>query len=126
MEMSKYLIWISCLRVGVTVVSVYPPNPRMLDKDLPRLENFLNNSGAQVAFTTLEYKRFYQLSSVTRKWPKGIKEWIATDQIVKGRQAPKSDLKDYEPQPDDIIFIQYTRDRLVNLKESPFIKLVLL
>jgi acyl-CoA synthetase (AMP-forming)/AMP-acid ligase II/acyl carrier protein len=100
--------FVGCLRVGIVPVSIYPPNPAKLDIDLPKFQNFLDNSGATVAITTQEYKRFVQISSKLRKWPSQIKEWIATDVVVKNNKKPIKDFKNYETKSADLVFIQYT------------------
>ncbi|KAI8903258.1 hypothetical protein EDD86DRAFT_97622 [Gorgonomyces haynaldii] len=98
--------FLGCLRIGVVIVSIYPPNPKRLDGDLKKLQVFLQNSGAAVALTTLEYKRFYQLSSITKKWPEGLREWVATDAIVS--KSKMEAFVEHEPTDDEVSFIQYT------------------
>ncbi|KAI8915946.1 hypothetical protein EDD86DRAFT_268132 [Gorgonomyces haynaldii] len=98
--------FLGCLRIGVVIVSIYPPNPKRLDGDLKKLQVFLQNSGATVALTTLEYKRFYQLSSITKKWPEGLREWVATDAIVS--KSKMEAFVEHEPTDDQVSFIQYT------------------
>jgi acyl-CoA synthetase (AMP-forming)/AMP-acid ligase II len=65
----EYLIaFLGCLRIGVVPVSIYPPSPQKLDSDLIKFEHFVSNAGAKRSITTAEYKRFVQMSSLTKKW----------------------------------------------------------
>jgi acyl-CoA synthetase (AMP-forming)/AMP-acid ligase II len=102
------LAFVACMRIGAVIVSIYPPNPAKLDTDLPKFQNFINNSGAQIALTTTEYKRFVQVSSKLRKWPKEIKEWIATDSLSKKSMELPIGFQNVQLDPKELIFIQYT------------------
>jgi acyl-CoA synthetase (AMP-forming)/AMP-acid ligase II len=75
--------FVACLRIGVVPVSIYPPSnllidvdAKKLDQDLKKFAVFIENAQCDKAITTLEYKHFVQLSSLTKKWPSGIKKWL--------------------------------------------------
>ncbi len=100
--------FIACLRIGVTPVSIYPPNPSKLEQDLKKFAVFIENAKCDKAITTAEYKRFVTLSSLTTKWPPGIIKWLATDSLVKKRVKVDSSSLVHQAAKEDIAFIQYT------------------
>jgi amino acid adenylation domain-containing protein len=95
--------FIGCLRIGVVPVSIYPPNPNQIDKDLIKLDRFVNNADCEYALTTSEYKRFVDISSLLNKWPKLT--WVVTDGFFKKSPAEDSYFLHKD---DDLMFIQYT------------------
>jgi acyl-CoA synthetase (AMP-forming)/AMP-acid ligase II len=103
-DVLEYLIaFMGCLRVGIVPVSIYPPNPKNLDSDLKKLDMFLKNSGATIALTTSEYKRFVQVSSKLRAWPH-VSQWIATDRPF---HSP-THIEDHVYTETSLVFVQYT------------------
>jgi acyl-CoA synthetase (AMP-forming)/AMP-acid ligase II len=102
------LAFVACMRIGAVVVSIYPPNPTKLNTDLPKFQNFINNSAATVALTNTVYKRFVQVSSKLRKWPKEINEWIATDSLAKKHLKLPKGFCNVQLGPKELIFIQFT------------------
>ena len=69
---------------------------------------FIENAQCDKAITTLEYKRFVQLSSLTTKWPAGIKKWLATDSLVKAKVKVDESKIYHMAGDEEIAFIQYT------------------
>jgi acyl-CoA synthetase (AMP-forming)/AMP-acid ligase II/acyl carrier protein len=100
--------FLACMRLGIVVISIYPPNPAKLDTDLKKFQNFLENSGATVAITTQEYKRFVSVSTKVRKWPNQIKEWIAADELAKKNINAPLGFRNAELAETDPVLIQYT------------------
>ncbi|KAJ3370413.1 hypothetical protein HDU91_006267 [Kappamyces sp. JEL0680] len=111
--------FVACLRIGVTPVSIYPPNPAKIDQDLKTFAVFLDNAQSAMAITTLEYKRFVQISSLTKTWPPGIKKWLATDQLVKQSVAVTESRVVHLATDDELAFIQYTSGSTGNPKGVP-------
>jgi acyl-CoA synthetase (AMP-forming)/AMP-acid ligase II len=106
---TEYLLaFLACLRVGIVPVSIYPPNPQKIDQDLVKFQHYVNNAGATTAITTAEYKRFVQLSSVTKTWAIPSKNWWATDKLVQKKIKIDEVATFYNPTDDDLMFIQYT------------------
>jgi acyl-coenzyme A synthetase/AMP-(fatty) acid ligase len=91
-----------------TTVSVYPPNPKKLEQDLRKFQVFIENAQCDKAITTQEYKRFVQISSVTTKWPAGIKNWLATDSLIATKIKVDKTKINHRADDDEIAFIQYT------------------
>ncbi len=87
---------------------MYPPSPTKLKSDLKKFAAFVENGQCDKAITTVEYKRFVQLSSVTTKWPMAIKKWIATDALIKKKIAVDHKKVFHIADPNEIAFIQYT------------------
>jgi acyl-CoA synthetase (AMP-forming)/AMP-acid ligase II len=105
----EYLVtFLACMRVGVVPVSIYPPNPQKLDQDLVKFQHFVSNAGVTKALTTSEYKRFVQMSSLTKNWAIPSKSWLSTDTLVKKKITIEEDLVNFKALDDDLIFIQYT------------------
>jgi acyl-CoA synthetase (AMP-forming)/AMP-acid ligase II/acyl carrier protein len=100
--------FLACMRLGIVLISIYPPNPAKLDTDLKKFRTFLDNSGATVAITTLEYKRFVQVSSKLRQWPDQITEWIAADELVKKKINLPTGFRNAVIEESDPVLIQYT------------------
>jgi acyl-CoA synthetase (AMP-forming)/AMP-acid ligase II len=105
----EYLVaFVACIRVGVVPVSIYPPNPQKIDQDLIKLEHFVSNAGATRAITTSEYKRFVQMSCLTKKWAIPAKYWLSTDSLLKKKIQVDPDKVSFQAKDEDLVFIQYT------------------
>jgi acyl-CoA synthetase (AMP-forming)/AMP-acid ligase II len=99
--------FIACMRIGAILVSIYPPNPKNLGPDLIKFEKFVHNAGGTKVLTTSEYKRFVQVSSITKKWVIPVKNWIATDKLMK-KKVDMNQFVNVIAKDDDLVFIQYT------------------
>jgi acyl-CoA synthetase (AMP-forming)/AMP-acid ligase II len=102
------IAFLACLRVGVIPVSIYPPNPKKLDQDLIKFSQFVSNAGATHAITTTEYKRFVQISSLTKAWPLPPNKWLSTDDFLKKKLKYKEEDVFFKAEEDGLMFIQYT------------------
>ena len=118
---------LACFRLGVIVVSVYPPNPARLEEDVPKFSRFIEDSGTRIALTTKAFKRIVGISTKLKSkvhWPEGL-EWLATDSYDRndanrcpnyegqddvGRTAVNCAIVDVWPtlEDGDLLFIQYT------------------
>jgi acyl-CoA synthetase (AMP-forming)/AMP-acid ligase II len=106
---TEYLLaFLACLRIGIVPVSIYPPNPQKIDQDLLKFSHYVENAGATKAITTAEYKRFVQLSSMTKTWAIPSKNWWATDKLVQKKIKVNEEATFYTPHDEDLMFIQYT------------------
>jgi len=93
-----------CLYAGVVAVPAYPPNPRRLDRTLPRLAAILSDAEA-TAVLTLE--AFCDLKQAAAERLASLLElpWIATDTVRSSRAAQWGD-----PGigPETVALLQYT------------------
>jgi acyl-CoA synthetase (AMP-forming)/AMP-acid ligase II len=97
--------FVACLRVGIIVVSVYPPNLLKLQGDIQKFKHFATDSGAKIALTTNKYRIAMKLKPWI-KWPKGI-NWVTTDSVSTSRCiAPVEWDGWYEAPMHDVAFIQ--------------------
>jgi len=110
-----------CMLVGAIAVPVASPDPRYLERELPKLRHVAEDSGARVALTHAKYRALTTLASVrdgvtnrlrgreTSSWPK--LSWLLSNRIK--RAEPKeaaARLASAAGQfgPDDIVYLQYT------------------
>jgi len=93
-----------CLYAGVVAVPAYPPNPRRLDRTLPRLAAILSDAEA-TAVLTLE--AFCDLEQAAAKPLASLLElpWIATDAVLSSRAAQ---WRDPGIGPETVALLQYT------------------
>ena len=93
-----------CLFAGAIAVPAYPPNPKRLDRTLPRLLNIIDSSGATLVATT---EQIVQMAPVLATQAPKLSEvdWLATDVIDDGAGD------DWTPPSVDeqtVAFLQYT------------------
>eukprot|EP01134_Creolimax_fragrantissima_P002310 CFRG2310T1 len=101
---------VACLRLGIVLVSVYPPNPKKLDVDIPKFAHFVSDSGSRVALTTKAFKRLVNISNRTKQWPKCL-QWVSTDEykpIGEIKQQSTVAGIDQKRHSSDLAIIQYT------------------
>lgn len=93
-----------CLYAGVIAVPAYPPDPKRLQRTLPRLQAIISDSGAKLALTTSQIAmmaRFLgaeapELNEMT---------WVATDSI---EDEEGQALRREKVSPETVAFLQYT------------------
>ncbi len=107
--------------LGAIAVPVASPDPRYLDRELPKLRHVVENSGARVALTHAKYRALTTLVSVrdgvtnvlrgreTSSWPK--LSWLLSNRIK--RAEPKEAAARLARAAstfgaDDIVYLQYT------------------
>ena len=93
-----------CLYAGVIAVPAYPPDPRRLDRTLPRLQAIVGNAEAHIALTT---EPILQMAPfVFAQAPDlAAMQWLATDTI--GEESAAG-WKNPAVGADDLAFLQYT------------------
>ena len=110
-----------CMLLGAIAVPVASPDPRHLDRELPKLRHIVEDSGARVALTHAKYRALTTLASVrdgvtnrlrgreTSSWPK--LSWLLSHRVKRAepteaatRLARAAGLFG----PDDIVYLQYT------------------
>eukprot|EP00978_Attheya_sp_CCMP212_P028707 scaffold99901_cov35-Attheya_sp.AAC.2 len=111
--------FVACMRVGIIVVSVYPPNPNKLQKDVPKFEHFAVDSGVTIALTTNNYRTAIRIKPWI-KWPKGI-NWVTTDSASTSRDTVPVGWDGWHEDEahnskHDVVFLQYTSGSTGNPK----------
>jgi len=107
---------LACWRIGVVVVSVYPPNPNKLAVDIEKFAHFVADCAAKVALTTSTFKRIVKISKVVhRNWPADLK-WISTDSYPTSSQVPSGWNPLHKNNLTDLALIQYTSGSTGNPK----------
>lgn len=95
--------FLGCLYAGVIAVPAYPPHPKRLRRELPRLNAILRDCGPSVVLTTSrwKWKLRWLLTRHPRTW---TTSWIATDRLAEGADR----WLDPGLGPADVAFLQYT------------------
>uniref|UniRef100_A0A7S2SC26 Carrier domain-containing protein n=1 Tax=Mucochytrium quahogii TaxID=96639 RepID=A0A7S2SC26_9STRA len=95
--------FLACMRLGVIVVSVYPPNPKRLKHDMEKLQGFVKDCQCNVVLTIQKYKRKLELANL-----KGL-HWVGIDGVsMKGEGSLSDGEICGETKSSDIVLIQYT------------------
>jgi acyl-CoA synthetase (AMP-forming)/AMP-acid ligase II/acyl carrier protein len=110
-----------CMLIGAIAVPVASPDPRHLDRELPKLRHVVEDSGARVALTHAKYRALMTLASVrdtvTNRlrgrgkptWP-GL-SWLLSNRIGRAEPADAATALARAAGrfgPDDIVYLQYT------------------
>ncbi|MEV6489430.1 AMP-binding protein [Actinoplanes sp. NPDC051633] len=106
-----------CMLLGAIAVPVVSPDPRHLDRELPKLRHVVEDSGARVALTHAKYRALATLASVTSRlrgrekssWP--ALSWLLSNRIKRAEPGEAAAaLADAASRfgPDDIVYLQYT------------------
>src|SRR5262245_17140634 len=110
-----------CMLLGAIAVPVASPDPRYLDRELPKLRHVVEDSGARFALTHAKYRALTTLASVrdgvtnllrgreTAGWPK--LSWLLSNRVK--RAEPKDAAARLARAAsrfgaDDIVYLQYT------------------
>lgn len=110
-----------CMLLGAVAVPVASPDPRHLDRELPKLRHIVEDSGARFALTHAKYRALTTLASVrdgvtsrlrgreTSSWPK--LSWLLSNRIKRAEPkeaAARLARAASRSGPDDIVYLQYT------------------
>lgn len=110
-----------CMLAGAIAVPVASPDPRHLDRELPKLRHIVEDSGARVALTHAKYRALTTLASVrdtvtsrlrgreSSSWP--ALTWLLSNRIRRaepGEAAAALARAATRFGPDDIAYLQYT------------------
>ena len=113
--------FVGCMLIGAVAVPVASPDPRQLDRELPKLRHVVEDSGARVALTHARYRALTTLASardgVTRRlrgrpassWPELI--WLLSNRVKRADPKPAAARLARAASsfgPDDIVYLQYT------------------
>ncbi|GIF23624.1 acyl-CoA synthetase (AMP-forming)/AMP-acid ligase II/acyl carrier protein [Actinoplanes tereljensis] len=106
-----------CMLLGAIAVPVASPDPRHLDRELPKLRHVVEDSGARFALTHPKYRALARLASVANRlrgrdapsWPK--LSWLLSHRIKRADLPAAAALLTAAASrfgPDDIVYLQYT------------------
>lgn len=97
--------FVGCLRAGVIPCSVYPPNPKQLSTDLPKLDRVARDAGAEIVLTTGVFKKGLKVAAKLARLGRGNLTWLATDALDVSNQRTRNDVAARLADP---AFVQYT------------------
>ncbi|SNT50113.1 Acyl-CoA synthetase (AMP-forming)/AMP-acid ligase II [Asanoa hainanensis] len=104
-----------CVLLGAIAVPVASPDPRHLDRELPKLRHVARDSGARFALTHAKYRALATVTSVTNRlrgragWPKLT--WLVSNRAKRADPATAAETLARAAErfgPDDIVYLQYT------------------
>ena len=110
-----------CLLLGAIAVPVASPDPRHLDRELPKLRHIAEDCGARVALTHAKYRALTTLASVrdgvagrwrgreTSSWPELV--WLLSNRVKRADPAAAAARLAHAAArfgPDDVAYLQYT------------------
>ncbi|REG00806.1 acyl-CoA synthetase (AMP-forming)/AMP-acid ligase II [Asanoa ferruginea] len=113
--------FLGCVLLGAIAVPAASPDPRHLDRELPKLRHLVDDSGARVALTHARYRALTTLASVrdgvtnllrgreAAAWPR--LSWLLSHRIKRAepdRAAARLARAASRFGPDDIVYLQYT------------------
>ncbi|GIF63891.1 hypothetical protein Ais01nite_19260 [Asanoa ishikariensis] len=104
-----------CMLLGAIAVPVASPDPRHLDREMPKLRHVAEDSGARFALTHGKYRALTAVTAVANRlrggesWPK--LSWLLSNRVK--RAEPKEAATRLAQAasrfgPDDIVYLQYT------------------
>ena len=109
--------FIACLKAKMIPISVYPPHPHYLKKDLIQFSNIVKNCNVKIALTDTKYYNASLMGTIKSffgcTWPK--LQWIKTDQLSLTTQMYNS-VTLPKINPEDMAFIQYTSGTITDPK----------
>jgi acyl-CoA synthetase (AMP-forming)/AMP-acid ligase II len=109
--------FVACMKARMIPISVYPPNPHYLKKDLIQFSNIVKQCEVTDVLTNSEYYKASMMGTIKSffgiTWPK--LNWIQTDKLY-GKQLRAYQDKWISPliKLDDIAFIQCTSGTITN------------
>jgi non-ribosomal peptide synthase protein (TIGR01720 family) len=113
--------FVGCMLTGAVAVPVASPDPRHLDRELPKLRHVVEDSGARVALTHAKYRALTTLASVrdgvthrlrgreTAGWPK--LSWLLSNRSRRAEPEEAAAALAAAASrfgPDAVVYLQYT------------------
>jgi acyl-CoA synthetase (AMP-forming)/AMP-acid ligase II len=108
------IAFFGCLLCGAIPVCVYPPDPRALDRDVPKLGRVLADCNATFVITNAEYSRYAFRPFSGVKWPSV--PWLKINDLKKKNSRVHNNDKEQKRSPvGSFAFLQYTVCTLIYL-----------
>ncbi|WP_328468373.1 AMP-binding protein [Actinoplanes sp. NBC_00393] len=107
--------FVGCMLAGAIAVPVASPDPRHLDRELPKLRHVVEDCGARVALTHAKYRALTTLAGVPGRlrgrsgWPRLT--WLLSNRVKRAEpQEAAASLASAADEfgPDDVVYLQYT------------------
>ncbi|WP_372368614.1 condensation domain-containing protein [Candidatus Uabimicrobium sp. HlEnr_7] len=100
--------FLGCILTGVIPVPVYPPRPHKFESDLEKCSQVVEDCKTEVALTTSMYKWVKRLHSLKGLFSKKKSSWQNLKWHVTDKISNNGDPIIYQPNSEDIAFLQYT------------------